>query len=247
MLVSIHIPKCAGTTFRHILEGIYGRRMWANYGAIFTREQARPDLVPPDTACIHGHFFADAFADLFPQGRLVTWVRHPVERVLSNYYFFLRHPEIPDGCCQALHRDRLTLRQFADLEWMRNESTRYLAGKSFRDFAFVGVTEQFSRSLTRFQAVFGGCLPAVEPHDNVNPDRRTENYPVSGADYGYILERNLTDLRWYQQAVLALAAEETALAPVFTAGATSDRPPPNWRGAPARQSAPGAFGVPARI
>ena len=210
MIVSIHVPKCAGTSFRRPLQDMYGPSLWANYGTIFSRGQARSELVPYGTACIHGHFFADAFDDLFPGAALITWVRHPVERVLSNYYFFLRHPEIADGCCQALHRDRLTLRQFADLDWMRDESTRYLAKKPFEAFSFVGVTERFAESLALFHSIFGGYAFGAEPHENVNPERTTENYPVSSADYGYILERNLADLRWYQQAVLRVAAVANA-------------------------------------
>ena len=85
MIISVHVPKCAGTSFGRILETQHGDRLWKNYGAIFTREEARKDLIPDGTQCIHGHFFADAFSDLFPAGQLITWVRHPVERVVSNY------------------------------------------------------------------------------------------------------------------------------------------------------------------
>ena len=45
MIVSIHVPKCAGTSFRHVLDRMFGARIWYNYGAIFCREQARADLL----------------------------------------------------------------------------------------------------------------------------------------------------------------------------------------------------------
>ena len=218
MVISVHIPKCAGTSFRSVLQRHYGPRLWANYGTIFTREQADRTRVPGATACIHGHFLADAFDDLFPQAQLITWVRHPVERILSHYHFFLRNPGIADGCCQTLHRDRLSLRQFADLDWMRDQMTRYLAAKSFGAFAFVGVTEQYAQSLAQFRAVFGGPVLPAAPRQNVNPGRTTDNYRIASADYGYILERNLADLRWYQEAVLAL----------------TEAPARSWQRAPAR-------------
>ena len=66
----------------------------------------------------------------FPDRELITWVRHPVERVVSNYYHFLRTPDMRDDCCRALYEGKLSLSQFADLEWMCNASSRYFVGKS---------------------------------------------------------------------------------------------------------------------
>jgi len=59
MIVSVHVPKCAGTSFRTILDSIFGDRIWHNYGTIFSRDQARPNVIPPNAGAIHGHFIAD--------------------------------------------------------------------------------------------------------------------------------------------------------------------------------------------
>ena len=200
MVISVHVPKCAGTSFRRILSGICGARIWFNYGMIFTREQARADLVPEGTSFIHGHFLADAFDDLYPRRRLVTWVRHPVERLVSNYSHFLRSPGMRDDCCRALHKQGLSLRQFADLEWMQNETTRYLANKKVEDFEFVGITERFRESVEAFCETFGFRSVTSLPQENVNPQRTARGYDVSRGDYEYILERNAADLAWYENA-----------------------------------------------
>jgi len=50
------VPKCAGTSFRTILDSIFGDRIWHNYGTIFSRDQARPNVIPPNAGAIHGHF-----------------------------------------------------------------------------------------------------------------------------------------------------------------------------------------------
>jgi hypothetical protein len=212
MLVSVHIPKCGGTSFRHVLQALFGERLFLNYGAIFTRAQARVGLLPPNPACIHGHFFADAFDDLFPERQLITWVRHPVERVVSNYYHFLRSPDLRDDCCRALVEDRLTLREFAELDWMRNEGTRYLVGKPIGDFCFVGVAERFLESLRVFSETFAIDLPPAAPRENLNPARAASRYPLSDEDYGHILALNALDLAWYDQAVrrLDIASEACA-------------------------------------
>jgi len=209
MIVSIHVPKSAGTSFRRLLTEVCGARIWYNYGTIFSRSQARADLVPPGTTFIHGHFLADAFDDLFPGRRLLTWVRHPVERLVSNYHHFLRAPDMRDDCCRALHERRLSLRQFADLEWMSNETSRYLANKPVRDFEFVGIAERFDESARLFCRTFGFREPARTPHENRNPFRAGERYDVSPGDYAHILERNAADLAWYDQASERLTASRS--------------------------------------
>lgn len=201
MLISVHIPKCAGTSFRHVLQALYGDKLWPNYGAIFTRNQAQPGLVPAHTVCVHGHFLADAFDDLDPRRHLLTWVRHPVERVVSNYYHFLRSPDMRDDCCRHLFEERLSLRQFAELDWMRNEATRYLAGKSPDAFAFVGVAENFTASLAVFARTFGWDCPLPAPRENTNPLRAGERYELRPSDYAHIRELNTADFAWYQEAV----------------------------------------------
>lgn len=207
MVVSVHVPKSAGTSFRRILGEICTARIWDNYGAIFTRQQARAELVPQGVSIIHGHFMADAFDELFPKRRLVTWVRHPVERLVSNYQHFLRAPDMRDDCCRELHERGLSLRQFADLGWMRNETSRYLAQKPVEDFAFVGIAERFSESIQNFCRIFGFRDVLRIPHENVNPNRREEHYDLPAEDYAYILERNAADFAWYNSAVGRLAEE----------------------------------------
>lgn len=206
MVISVHVPKCAGTSFRRILSDICGARIWFNYGTIFSRDQARLDLVPQGTSFIHGHFIADAFDDLYPRRRLVTWVRHPVERLVSNYNHFLRSPDMRDDCCRALHKQGLSLRQFADLVWMQNETSRYLAKKRLEDFEFVGITERFAESMEVFCETFGFRSVSRFPQENVNPERGDLRYEVSPDDYEHILRRNAADLAWYEGAVRRLDA-----------------------------------------
>jgi hypothetical protein len=211
MIVSIHVPKCAGTSFRHVLDRMYGDRIWYNYGAIFCREQAREGLIPPGTEIIHGHFIGDSFDDLFPQRQLLTWVRDPVERVVSNYFHFLRAPDMRDTCCQALHERKLSLRQFAELDWMRNLSNRYLANKPVDDFQFIGISERFGESIAQFCQVYGIKNDVGLPRANANPERRTDRYQISAGDRAFIQDLNAADLVWYQEAQERLPGQASYL------------------------------------
>lgn len=200
MIISVHIPKCGGTSFRHVLQDIYGSDLWLNYGAVFSRPQATADLLPRGARCIHGHFLGDAFDELVPQPDLVTWLRHPVERVVSNYYHFLRSPDLRDACCRELLEKNLSLEQFAELDWMRNEATRYMAGKPAESFRFIGILERFNESLQIFGDTFGLPVPPEAPRVNVNPTRTTDSYPLSPRTYEHILGLNLRDLMTYDLA-----------------------------------------------
>ncbi|HZZ19872.1 MAG TPA: sulfotransferase family 2 domain-containing protein [Opitutaceae bacterium] len=201
MLISVHVPKCAGTSFRHVLDGICGDHIWYNYGTIFSREQARLELVPDGTRVIHGHFIADSFDDILPERQLITWVRDPIERLVSNYQYFLRSPDMRDDCCRAVHENKLGLREFVDLDWMRNMTSRYLANKTLDEFKFVGICEAFEASMGLFETTFGYRTSGNMPRVNTNPDRAEPRYGITHGDREYILQRNAADMEWYGNAV----------------------------------------------
>jgi len=93
-LVSLHIPKTAGTSFRNILKEVYGsshvarldiRRNIEVDGRIFKGSGLKKGV-----QVVHGHFSFRKLTDNFdiPSGcPVVTWLREPAERVISNYYY----------------------------------------------------------------------------------------------------------------------------------------------------------------
>lgn len=201
MIVSVHVPKSAGTSFKRVLTEVCHARIWFNYGSIFAREQARAGVVPDGTEIIFGHFLADAFDDLYPDRTLITWVRHPVERVVSHYHHFRRAPDMRDGCCRDLHDRNLSLLEFASLEWMCNETSRYLSYKPVRAFEFVGIAESFDESMGQFCDHFGFRRPSRMPVENTNPLRAGSRYDLSARERDHILACNQDDLAWYEEAL----------------------------------------------
>jgi hypothetical protein len=113
-----------------------------------------------------------------------------------------------DDCCRLVHEQKLGLLEFADLDWMKNLSTRYLAGKPVADFAFVGIAEHFEESMEAFSGNLGFRRVLGVPRLNVNPKRREPAYTLSREERSFIVERNGADLAWYEQACQRLDAEE---------------------------------------
>ena len=146
MLLSVHIPKTGGVSFRNMLKESYGSGFVLNYWEV-TDAWGRVPEAPATAACIHGHFVAHELADRFPAAQLATWVRDPVERVASSYYHRLRDPDPRNYVSRMIHEQQLSLLEFAELREARNEMAWFMGRKWPEDFAFIGVTEHFAESM----------------------------------------------------------------------------------------------------
>lgn len=202
-LISIHMPKCGGISFSDVLEQLYGPSLWQNYGIIHTREQLDRSVIPSGVKCIHGHFLANVFDDVFETVKLVTWLRHPVERVASNYFYFLRNPKLSktNAACRMLHDQKLSLVEFSGLDIFANQMTRFMAGKRLSDLDFVGITEEYDASLSAFLTEFGVERAFSAPRKNRNIKNFSSTYRLSDDERQQISEYNSADLRLYREAV----------------------------------------------
>lgn len=89
-LFSLHIPKCAGQSFRKVLESWFGERLLFHY---FQVRNALPPKYPLQAGiCIHGHFNAARGFGInayYPEAeQLITVLRDPLEMHISNYFFW---------------------------------------------------------------------------------------------------------------------------------------------------------------
>lgn len=184
-LISLHIPKSGGSSFRDFLRSLYGEAMRPMY----TSEETAPRLVhkvrlEPGTSCLHGHFQADAFDHLLPGALKITWLRDPVERVVSGYYQFLRHPDTADE--SDFNRDffesGMSLMEFARHENIRDSLFWYLNAVPLEDFFFVGITERYMESMKLFCHLMNIPPPREKKTVNTNPEKQgMRRYTLSPA------------------------------------------------------------------
>ena len=198
-IVSVHVPKAAGTSFRTALEQAFGSRLVLDYGDFplssdyETRAQtasARPGVFVPDTAAaVHGHVLASKYRAASP--RLAVWVRDPVQRAASHYHFWRDNAgdDDPNHTKRRFLESGLDLAGFAEMPEMRDVHARFLDGVPLSAFAFVGLVEQFARGLRLFARVFD--LPAAPPPVvlNVRPA-----HAAPGHDVPADLTRHITGL-----------------------------------------------------
>jgi hypothetical protein len=90
-IISIHIPKTAGTTVADVFSRCFNRRVLFDYETydkpqIVNREvRNNVDFIRSYFDVIHGHFYAWKYLDVFPDAKFIATIRHPVERVISQY------------------------------------------------------------------------------------------------------------------------------------------------------------------
>jgi hypothetical protein len=235
----MHIPKTGGNTFRAHLREVFGddicfiymtqlafvdvytptpmMRLYRGLRKLKSGLRDRSQLRPTDR-CIHGHFRAETYLAMFPEGLGITWVRDPVERILSQYYYWQRRPHRGHTVCNLLIRNKLGPVEFAEIEVMRNLQCRYFNTKGVQDFGFVGVTEQFDACLDGFYRFVGVQRKHSEARKmngearNTNPHKSTNSrYEVDPAIRARIAALNSRDYKLYDQAV-----EQALKAGLFT-------------------------------
>ncbi len=215
MLVSIHLPKTAGTTFGQLLQKHLGHRLMMDYGDWVGWEtsesldrrrirvaemRARSEELSLCYDAIHGHFIADKYIDLFPSANFIAFVRDPYQQAVSNYEYILRNPLINHPAVQYFHREKLTLIDFIRWDMRRNPQSLFLGSIQVTDLTMVGITEQFSRSLALFNKIFDWQL-TNDRIVNSNPIRQTESYNITSDIRAAVDESCETDLELYRKSV----------------------------------------------
>jgi len=87
LILSVHIPKTGGITLFNLLEQRFGKGLLADYPDRHEMEGCT-DLVE----AIHGHFEIADYLKRSPGARIITFLREPLDRALSHYYYWLNPP-----------------------------------------------------------------------------------------------------------------------------------------------------------
>jgi hypothetical protein len=203
-LISIHMPKTAGTSFYKTLREVYGptvsipiRR--GDLAVTIERFGSLEGSLTGERKVVHGHLYYPEIMDLQQQhgAKVITWLRNPVDRVISNYRFFKAGLVWP---YRGLKKNE-SLETYAKKEETRNTMSKFLSGIEVEDLYFVGIQEHYSEDLERLGKLLG--WPAISSPVHLNC-----SVPVKGeVDYSdpvlrrMIAELNQKDIMLYEKAL----------------------------------------------
>lgn len=224
-LISLHIPKSAGTSFRNTLKSIYGESAVIRLDISRKKIEEERQLIlrinekaynksslSRRVDVLHGHFIID---DLQQQFELpanvpyITWLRHPVERVISNYYYLVERLESiikeEQRNVDILNKMMRDLREYAKRPGNCNRMASFLGSKPLSSFEFIGIQEHYAEDLAAMSQHFGWPAPSVLHHNKTG-----SKHAVSEKLRQKIAEWNAEDMALYEEA-LALRAERLKL------------------------------------
>ena len=153
-LISIHIPKTGGRSFHEVLKQVYGKTLDQRFEKhhFFPKsdkqETAAVDL-PEGISGIHGHLHISQVLHIIntDNPRVITWVRDPVDRVISNYYYFMKRIREGDTTAKQKGKALFSLLDYASQPRRQNRMTAILSGIELIDFFFIGIMENFASDL----------------------------------------------------------------------------------------------------
>jgi hypothetical protein len=216
LIISVHLPKTAGTSFAAALDNHFRTRFLRDYSdfPINTPQPERNRAALQaglrngernfaDIDCIHGHFLPIKYLLLMHQRevKFVTWMRNPVERILSHFHHWKKSDDPPSA---PLHRrvveENWSIERFCLGPEMRNLYWQFLWGFPIDYFDFIGITEFYEDDLAYFsQHHLGAHVQAkrlnVRNHSAYQIDRSFRNEIEAFHDRDMELYRNALEKR----------------------------------------------------
>jgi hypothetical protein len=241
----VHLPKTGGTTMRYLLNRIYGdtcltlgHKQFHPYRysteamlEAFCGMERRND---PDVQVISGHMFFGLHEFLEGDWRYVTLLRHPVERVLSGFYYLVQLKRLPvDGLMEYISgKNETLLHQMA----VNNLQTRYLSAVGGvpvvapfgvcppgmldaarlnleTHFIVAGLTERFDETLMLLKNTFDWPQPLYTSENRTLQKTAPHKLPAEVLDI--ITENNALDIALYDAAKARFESELSRQDPQF--------------------------------
>ena len=161
-LMSIHIPKCGGTSLKHILYNWFGENLFFHYfnekkNQLPQKHSLKETLSGSyiRNACVHGHFNSKrnfGVDDYYPQVKqYITFLRDPLEVQLSLFHYNRKLAEQ-----KSFYAAGKSLKAPSDIDEFLENSNSYIRyffpssldlNKLDKYFVHIGVIELYQESI----------------------------------------------------------------------------------------------------
>lgn len=209
MIISVHIPKTGGSSFRYLLTKHFDQKVLLDYDdrPMSHSENKRLDMARSydpkidfelaQYECVHGHFLPLKYKGLLGDSTFITWLRHPVERHLSRYYHYVRKQE-------RLNNEVLSPQAFCEKPEFQNIYAKYFTDFALDNFDFIGITERYQESLEALSTKLSIPLPVEYADKNSNAQKPLGHYyEITDEFRKYLTSLNSLDMEIYAEAVAA--------------------------------------------
>lgn len=206
-LISIHVEKCAGSSFEQVLREVYGGEMLRidfhkSRFQVDGMDEIKSKSIFDSVRCIHGHI---TYEDL--QGRLqvpnhckyISWIRDPAERLASSYSFLLdRMNEYVDQVKSPFLIRKMckSFTEFIREPLNQNIIARYLSTYPRDHFCFVGNVSNYSEDLDKLVKIMEWKVRGDLPYVNQSKSKKPE---LNEFILDEIYKRNSDDYKIYAQ------------------------------------------------
>lgn len=213
-LVSIHIPKTAGSSFFRMLKQAYGRNGVLRLNTMNLPEDRLDEVLDELKSIalprvIHGHVQLSLLDYIIGEyhPKIITWMREPVDRVISNYYFAMQRVREGKALARKAYTRDFSLLEYARIEENRNRASMLLAGTKVEDLFFIGFYETLEQDTRKLGELLGWTDFFQLPHQKSgsdfieNNDCKTQFQDITEDMRQEIAKLNELDVILYQQAL----------------------------------------------
>ena len=169
MIISLHIPKTAGKSFKASLIKSYGSNIVFDYGANPQKQNKfsllnqllvfKLKLFSGSEKIVHGHFCLDKYKSFPSSCPRICFAREPLSLFTSFYdYVNLKFREDPKLQFFYSKVIKSKLEDFLLSSYTQNFYSRMFGSFDYRKFYFIGVVEKYEQSLNIYNKLFGTNL-----------------------------------------------------------------------------------------